>query len=114
MMNLGEVAEKSVPKLTMVSPPQEGGAISTRTFIPHRCHSSIGVLGAVSVATACLLPAGPAAELAVIPEGREKNMPIEHPTGEMTVIAIVSGDGTVEKAAILRTARKLFDGVVFG
>lgn len=114
MMNLGDVAEKSVPKLTMVSPPQEGGAISTRTFIPHRCHSSIGVLGAVSVATACLLPAGPAAELAVIPEGREKNMPIEHPTGEMTVIAIVSGDGTVEKAAILRTARKLFDGVVFG
>jgi 4-oxalomesaconate tautomerase len=114
MMNLGDVTEKSVPKMTMVSPAQNGGAISTRTFIPHRCHSSIGVLGAVSVATACLLPAGPAAELATIPAGREKSLSIEHPTGEMTVIATVGNDGTVEKAAILRTARKLFDGVVFG
>jgi Uncharacterized protein conserved in bacteria len=113
MMNLGDVAEKSVPKMTMVSPPRHGGAISTRTFIPHRCHSSIGVLGAVSVATACLLGRGPAAELAVAGSGRQRTLSIEHPTGEMTVIATVGADGTVERAAILRTARKLFDGLVF-
>jgi len=114
MMNLGDVSEKSVPKMTMVSAPKAGGAISTRTFIPHRCHSSIGVLGAVSVATACLLPGSPAADMAAIPDGREKTLSIEHPTGEMTVVATLDEDGAVQRAAILRTARKLFDGVVFG
>jgi 4-oxalomesaconate tautomerase len=113
MMNLGDVAKKSVPKMTMVSAPTAGGAISTRTFIPHTCHDAIGVLGAVSVATACLLPEGPASELAVIPEGDEKLLSIEHPTGEMSVIATMK-DGEVYRAAVLRTARKLFDGVVFG
>ncbi|WP_084683126.1 4-oxalomesaconate tautomerase [Neorhizobium vignae] len=113
MMNLGDVTKKSVPKMTMVSAPTAGGAISTRTFIPHTCHDAIGVLGAVSVATACLLPEGPASELAVIPEGDEKLLSIEHPTGEMSVIATMK-DGEVHRAAVLRTARKLFDGVVFG
>ncbi|MBP1846572.1 4-oxalomesaconate tautomerase [Rhizobium petrolearium] len=112
MMNLGEVTKKSVPKMTMVSAPTAGGAISTRTFIPHTCHDAIGVLGAVSVATACLLPQGPAAELAVIPEGDEKLLSIEHPTGEMSVVATMKGD-EVDRAAVLRTARKLFDGIVF-
>ena len=113
LMNLGDVAQKSVPKMTMVSKARHGGVISTRTFIPHSCHSSIGVLGAVSVATACLLPAGPAAESAKVAAGQEKSLSIEHPTGEMTVIATLGDGGAVEKAAILRTARKLFDGVVF-
>ena len=113
MMNLGDVAQKSVPKMTIVSPPRAGGAVATRTFIPHRCHKTIGVLGAVSVATACLLPQGPAAEVARVPEGEEKSLSIEHPTGEMSVIATLS-NGEVVRAAILRTARRLFDGVVFG
>lgn len=112
MMNLGDVAKKSVPKMTMVSPARAGGAISTRTFIPHRCHDAIGVLGAVSVATACLLPEGPAAQLAAMPDGDEKLISVEHPTGEMSVIATVR-DGVVTNAAVLRTARKLLDGYVF-
>ena len=114
MMNLGDVAEKSVPKLTMVSAPMQGGAISTRTFIPHRCHKTIGVLGAVSVATACLLPGSPAHGLAVTGAGSERSLAVEHPTGEMTVVAQLDEDGAVATAAILRTARKLMDGVVFG
>ena len=113
MMNLGDVKEKSVPKLTMVSPAKHGGAISTRTFIPHRCHASIGVLGAVSVATACMLDGSPAAEMAVIPEGRRKALSIEHPIGETTAILELAADGSIESAGILRTARKLFDGAVF-
>lgn len=113
LMNLGDVAQKSVPKMTMVSAPAHGGAISTRTFIPHRCHAAIGVLGAVSVATACLIQGSPAATLASVPPGPRKAISIEHPTGEMTVIADVGADGTLESAAILRTARKLFDGKVF-
>lgn len=112
-MNLGDVAGKSVPKMTLVSPPRAGGAIATRTFIPHRCHKSIGVLGAVSVATACLVPGSVAAGIAALPEGIEKALSIEHPSGEMTVVARVAADGTVERAEVLRTARKLMDGQVF-
>ena len=114
LMNLGDVADKSVPKLSFVAAPKHGGAIMTRTFIPHRCHASIGVLGAVSVATACLLDGAPAKALAVLPEGRRKSLAVEHPTGEMTVVVDLDDQGAVQSAALLRTARKLFDGVVFG
>ncbi|MEM7443747.1 MAG: 4-oxalomesaconate tautomerase [Pseudomonadota bacterium] len=112
-MNLGDVSDLSVPKMTLVSPPRRGGAISTRTFIPHRCHASIGVLGAVSVATACMQDGAPAAAIADIPEGQVKDLRIEHPIGATTVQATMAPDGSVAGAAILRTARKLFDGNVF-
>lgn len=113
LMNLGDVSDKSVPKMSLVSAPRDGGCINTRTFIPHRCHASIGVLGAVSVATAALLPGTPAAALATVPEGQRKTLPIEHPSGEMTVVIDTDAQGDVENAAILRTTRKLFDGLVF-
>jgi len=113
MMNLGDVSEKSVPKMTMVSPARNGGCISTRTFIPHRCHKAIGVLGAVSVGTACLLKSGPAVRISVIPDGNPKTLSVEHPTGEFSVVATPNDHGDVASAGVLRTARKLFDGVVF-
>ncbi len=113
LMNLGDVSDKSVPKMTLVAPARSGGAVSTRTFIPHRCHSSIGVLGAVSVATACLTAGSAAAPIASVGEGETRSLSIEHPTGEMTVIARLTPAGDVSSAAILRTARKLFDGIVF-
>lgn len=113
MMNLGDVSDKTVPKMTMVSEPKNGGAISTRTFIPHRCHASIGVLGAVSVATACLLEGSTASKMAAIPSGNPKELKIEHPIGETTILVDMDDDGSVKSAAILRTTRKLFDGVVF-
>ena len=113
LMNLGDVTKSSVPKMTLVSAPTAGGAISTRTFIPHRCHASIGVLGAVSVATACALKGAPAADLAVIPPGSRKELSIEHPIGATSIILDVAANGDVETAAILLTTRKLFDGTVF-
>ena len=112
LMNLGDVREKSVPKMCMVSAPNSGGAISTRTFIPHRCHRAIGVLGAVSVATACLTTGAVGHDLAVIPAGAAKAISVEHPTGEMTVLGHLNGD-VLERAEVLRTTRKLMDGVVF-
>ena len=114
LMNLGDVSEKSVPKMSMVSAPRAGGAISTRTFIPHRCHKTIGVLGAVSVATACLTPGSPAYDLANRGKGAERELSVEHPTGEMTVVATLDDNNAVVSAAILRTARKLMDGEIFG
>ena len=113
LMNLGDVRQETVPKMTIVSPPRNGGAISTRTFIPHRCHASIGVLGAVTVATSCLLPGSASASIAVPPEGKTKMLAIEHPAGQTTVVAELDHAGELSRAAIMRTARKLYDGVVF-
>ena len=113
LMNLGDVKDKSVPKMMLVAPPQHGGAVTVRSFIPHRAHATVGVLGAVSVATACLVEGSPAAEVARIPEGNRKTLSVEHPTGEMSCVLEVNEAGEVVSAALLRTARKLMDGVVF-
>lgn len=113
LMRLGDVAGQSVPKMTLVSAPRNGGAIGTRSFIPHRCHASIGVLAAVTVATACLLEGSPAAALAQVPEGTRKTLDIEHPSGAATCVIELDADGQVATAATVRTARKLFEGTLF-
>ena len=113
MMNLGDVTLKSVPKMMLVAPPRGGGAVTVRSFIPHRAHASIGVLGAVSVATACLLEGSPAAEVASVPGGRRKTLSVEHPTGETTCVLETDDEGHVTSAAMLRTARKVMVGEVF-
>jgi 4-oxalomesaconate tautomerase len=114
LMNLGDVSGQSVPKLMLAAAPRAGGAISVRSFIPHRCHASVGVLGAVSVATACLLEGSPAQALAVVPPGARKAMDVEHPSGATTCVLELDAAGGVARAGMLRTARKLFDGIVFG
>ena len=117
MMNLGDVASRTIPKMCLVSPARDGGAISTRSFIPHRCHASIGVLGAVSVATAAVIPGTVCEGVATEVDGSVKRLAIEHPTGEFTVELSTSASATggllVERAALLRTARLLFDGKVY-
>lgn len=111
LMQLGDVAEASVPKMVLVSPAQYGGAISTRSFIPHRVHATIGVLAAITVATATRLPTSPAAAVAIVPsDGR---FSIEHPGGDMEVFLDIGGDGAIRGAGTVRTARKLFEGKVF-
>lgn len=116
LMRLGDVARKVVPKIALVAPPAAGGHISTRSFIPHECHAAIGVFAAVTVATAAVLRGSPAARVAVVPAGRVKTLCVEHPTGEFS-IRLEVGEGAngpvVERAGLLRTARKLFDGAVF-
>jgi 4-oxalomesaconate tautomerase len=117
MMNLGDVRKKTVPKMCLVAPAQHGGAISTRNFIPHRVHEAIGVFGAVSVATACVVPGSVAAEVADIADpAATKNLDIEHPTGFFTVamdVSIEGGKVQVHRSALLRTARVLMRGEVF-
>lgn len=111
LMNLGDVTEKSVPKMTLVSAPSGGGVISTRSFIPHRCHATIGVFAAVSVATACTLSNGPASRLASRPKGNLFS--IEHPSGAAEVLLERNSQGAITAAGTVRTARKLFQGRVF-
>jgi 4-oxalomesaconate tautomerase len=114
LMNLGDVTQATVPKLTLISPPRNGGALSTRTFIPHRCHTAIGVLAAVSVATAALLPGSIAVGVADLSPGAA-TVRIEHPTGTFEARVRLQTDPapTVLSAGIVRTARKLMDGIVF-
>jgi 4-oxalomesaconate tautomerase len=114
-MNLGDVKTQTVPKMILVAPPRQGGVISTRSFIPHRAHATIGVFAALSVATACLLPESPAHGLAQIPDGQTKLMMVEHPTGASPVsITTEAKNGRIEvtEAAIISTARALFRGEV--
>jgi 4-oxalomesaconate tautomerase len=117
MMNLGDVTRRTVPKMCLVAPPQHSGDICTRNFIPHRVHEAIGVLGAVSVATACLTPGSVAAEVAGIADVEAvKSLEVEHPTGFFTVamdVTLEDGQVKVRRSALLRTARKLMGGVVY-
>jgi len=113
-MNLGDVAKRVVPKMTLIAPPRAGGAICTRTFIPHDCHSAVGVLGAVTVATACVLEGSVAQGVAALPAGNAKVISVEHPTGEFSVeLALDPADPqSVKRAALLRTARLIMRGEV--
>ena len=115
-MNLGDVSEKTVPKMSLVSPPVSGGAINTRTFIPHRVHDAVGVLGSVSIATACLMPGSIASEVASTNSANGGSLlDVEHPTGFFTVDVEVLCTGpelSVRRASLLRTARLLMHGEV--
>lgn len=116
-MNLGDVTDKTVPKMTLVAAPRDGGLISTRSFIPHRCHASIGVFAAVTAATACLIESTPAAKLANISDPNARTQWVEHPSGSMEVAIEVDASGNqivVRKSGFVRTARKIFEGTVFG
>ena len=111
-MNLGDVAARTVPKMTLIAEPNCGGSVSTRTFIPHRCHASIGVLGAVSVATACLIPGSVAQGIARLAAGNEQRLAVEHPSGEFSVMLQRDEAGNVIRSGLIRTARLLFIGAV--
>ena len=114
-MNLGDVLKKVVPKMCLVARPRTGGHISTRTFIPHDCHAAVGVLGAVTVATAAVMPGTVANLCAVVPPGTVKTVSVEHPSGEFSVVLTMNPANASEvlQAALLRTARLIMRGEVF-
>lgn len=117
LMNLGDVTNKSVPKVSLLSSATQGGTISTRTFIPKRVHEAIGVLGAVSVATACVLPGSIAHKIADLTTfDATRSLDVEHPTGYFSVTLDVESNGdrvVVTRSALLRTARLLMRGEVY-
>jgi len=114
-MNLGDVTQKVVPKMCLVAKPHAGGQICTRTFIPHDCHAAVGVLGAVTVATAAVLPGSVANRYALVPGSHVKTVSVEHPSGEFSVVLTMNprNPSEVLRAALLRTARLLMRGEVF-
>ncbi|MCU1566444.1 MAG: hypothetical protein JWQ56_1381 [Pseudarthrobacter sp.] len=115
VMGMGDVTEATVPKLVLLAAPRNGGAIATRSFIPVRVHTSIGVLGALTVGAGVLAEGTVGHGLAVLPPPGTP-LRLEHPTGHFDVDVGVerATDGfTVIRSAALRTARKIFDGRVF-
>lgn len=115
LMGLGDVSRKNYPKMTLIAPPKQGGALTTRSFIPHVCHDAIGVLAAVTVGTACVLQGTVCEGVAVLQAGDQQALSVEHPTGEFSVMlqtqaAHVPGGVEVLQAALLRTARLIMRG----
>ena len=115
MMKLGDVSEQTIPKICLISKPQYGGVMNTRMFIPHVVHDAIGVLAAVSVASACLVPKSVTEGIAHF-EKDTHLFSIEHPSGEFTVnldFDFNIGNLNINKSGVVRTARLLSKGVVF-
>ena len=116
LMNLGDVRDKTVPKMFIVSPAKRGGLVNTRSFIPHRVHEAIGVLAAASVAAAVNIPGAVGHSYANIPAGRTRLCEVEHPTGSMGVEVVLDDDPKVfvpASTSIMRTARLLMAGSVY-
>ncbi|MDO4433051.1 MAG: 4-oxalomesaconate tautomerase [Alysiella sp.] len=113
-MGLGDVREKNYPKMCLLAEPLHGGAVHTRCFIPHVCHDAVGVLAAVTIATACVLKGTVADGLAALGEisDSKTTLSVEHPSGEFSVALTLDEQGQVASAALLRTARLIMRGEV--
>ncbi|MEV4646404.1 4-oxalomesaconate tautomerase [Saccharopolyspora sp. NPDC049357] len=113
-MGLGDVTGRNYPKMTLVAPPLHGGSVSTRSLIPRVAHRSIGVLAAVTAATACVLEGSVAHDVATGITGTEPTVSVEHPSGEFSVTLGLdpTDPQRVVRSALLRTARLLMSGDV--
>lgn len=118
LMNLGDVKEQTIPKMCLVSEAENGGYINTRMFIPHVVHEAIGVLAAVSVATACLVDGSVCQKVRKPSETLPglKTFSIEHPSGEFTVnldYQMQEGQLFIRNSGVIRTARIIAKGEVY-
>ncbi len=116
-MGLGDVSGSVVPKPVIVS--RGDGAdgdlsITSRYFTPRRCHASHAVTGAIGVATAYALP-GTVASRGQALSGIH-SVAVLHPQGRIEVEVAVAGSGLearIERAALIRTARKILQGDLY-
>ena len=109
-MGLGDVSAKNYPKMCLINAPLHGGAVHTRCFIPHVCHEAVGVLAAVTIATACVMKGSVAEGLAQVND--LSAVSVEHPSGEFSVALETDAQGSVKGAALIRTARNIMRGEV--
>jgi 2-methylaconitate cis-trans-isomerase PrpF len=109
-MGLGDVAGRVIPKVGVVSPARHGGTIMSRYFVPHRCHRNHAVTGALCTAAACRLPGSVAFDFAA--PGLSSLVTLEHPSGRIEIELGLDDAGHVERASLVRTARRIFEGNV--
>ena len=107
-MGLGDVSKLVVPKVGLLSAPRHGGTLTSRYFVPDRCHRAHAVTGALCVAAASRLPGTVAFDLAAA--GDPARVTIEHPSGRIDVDVTADASGTIERASLIRTVRRIFRG----
>jgi len=113
-MGFGDVSDKVIPKVGLLSPARGDGAITSRYLTPHALHAAHAVTGACCVATACALEGSVAYEMTRMPAGNPRTVWIEHPTGMVDVVLTTKGSGPTMDVVcgILRTARPIMTGQV--
>jgi len=114
-MGLGDVSKLVVPKPVLASRPSAGEGVRSRYFTPHACHQAHAVTGALAVGTACALTGSVASRYVKPASFRGGVLRIEHPTGAIEVdleVEEVAGVRNVKRAALVRTARRIFEGSV--
>jgi 2-methylaconitate cis-trans-isomerase PrpF/tripartite-type tricarboxylate transporter receptor subunit TctC len=112
-MGLGDVSNSVVPKPVLVSAGDTPNSITSRYFTPHKCHASHAVTGAIGVATAFAVP-GTVASGQRMAAGRHP-LVVLHPAGQIDVEVTLQGEGeqaTVQSAALVRTVRKIMQGLL--
>lgn len=115
-MGLGDVSGRVIPKVAMLAAPRAGGHVAARYFVPHKAHAAFAVTGALCVSTVAMLEGAVSDGLALRPEGDDREVLIEHPSGMIDVALRTRGAGAgleVVSAGAIRTARKLFAGEVY-
>ena len=115
MMGMGDVSKLVVPKIALLSKPRKGGTITSRFFVPYACHKAHAVTGTVCIASACAIPGTVAAQIAPLPAAPQGVVRIEHPSGMIAIdfdADLAGGTPVLRRAALIRTARRIFDGHV--
>ena len=115
MMGLGDVAKSVVPKISLIAKPRHGGTISLRFFVRYACHKAHPVTGTVCLASACAIPGTLAEQLAGISMRPQGMVEIEHPSGKIAIdldADFTNGKQALRRAALVRTARRIFEGMV--
>ncbi|MBG7459148.1 4-oxalomesaconate tautomerase [Pseudomonas aeruginosa] len=113
-MGLGDVNGMVIPKPVLISPPQHGGTLQVRYFMPHNCHRSLAITGAIGLATACVSPGTVAMDMLGDRARELTEVHLEHPSGAIDVALSRSGaEGRTIQASVVRTARRLFSGFVY-
>ena len=112
-MGLGDVTKKAIPKICMISKATKGGHFNTRTFIPFHCHKAIGVLGAVSAASAVIDKDSAVHHFFKGAFAGKNAIKVEHPSGHFDVTLTLDTDKNITQAGLMRTARALSKGVAY-
>ena len=113
LMGLGDVSASVIPKPVLVSRSAIQPGLRLRYFMPHLCHPSMSITGSVAMAMASVTPGTLAHRLVgeVLP--LPVKLTLEHPLGSLEVAVRADEHGGSPVASVVRTARRLFDGVAY-
>ncbi|MEX2453550.1 MAG: 4-oxalomesaconate tautomerase [Rhodospirillaceae bacterium] len=115
-MGLGDVSGMVVPKIVILAPPRNGGAIASRYFVPDKTHETHAITGGIAVAYAAVTNGTVAQPLAApLEQGPRPRFSIEHPVGQLHLTLTLrksEAGAEIDAAGIVRTARMIMQGSV--